>query len=383
MAFFSFSFIDETLTYLSEQTEINQKYYSKDIDLWKELNNRNKKKKNCIIKYEKRLKIKDIGKRLLICLPPKFGLGDAIEYSIAIKSLLKSNKFNKIGIAFCKNHIYIFKTLFKFSNIYPLFISNEEIQKYDTIFHITLEIKALKFQKYKRSNIVDEICKHFQLPIISFKIKNKTINNSAKTISIFPVSTSTIRSLPYKVIEQIIKNFQDDYKIKIFIDDSLFSKYLENKNFTKNIIFVKPKNIESLTFEISKINFGVFVDSGPLHLAKIFDKKGILVETSVSSKVVLVNSNNIEAVSNQYSSNYCQGPCGLTDIFLYNKNVGCYETNKLFFEDIKYLKNYKNLQRWNKKEINSQFFLNPVGCVKKINVKNIIELIKVKIKEDR
>ena len=99
--------------------------------------------------------------------------------------------------------------------------------------------------------------------------------------------------------------------------------------------------------------------------------------------MLLVNSNNIEAVSNQYSSNYCQGPCGLTDIFSYNKNVGCYETNKLFFEDIKYLKNYKNLQRWNKKEINSQFFINPAGCVKKINIKNIIKLIRVKIKEDR
>ena len=57
MAFFSFSLIEDSFTYLSKQIEPNQKYYSKDITLCKELNNKNKNKNFCYLKYENRTKI--------------------------------------------------------------------------------------------------------------------------------------------------------------------------------------------------------------------------------------------------------------------------------------------------------------------------------------
>ena len=382
MAFFSFSLLKEPFTYLSEQIVPNKKYYSKNIALWKELNKRNKKIKFCNLQHEIRLETTIIGKKILICLPPRFGLGDAVEYGIAIKSLIESKKFSKIGIAFCSDYSFFYKKYFLFLNIYSLFISEEELKKYDTVFHITLEINALRFQKYKRSNIALEICNHFKVSLNDFKIiNNYSIKNFKKTLSIFPVSTSVLRSLPYEIIEKLVKYFKNDFQIRIIIDDSYFSKYLEDKNKKNNFLLVKPKDLKSLILEISKINFGIFVDSGPLHLAKIFDKSGILVETSVSSKILLTNSNKIYSTENKYSSNYCDGPCGLVDVFAYNKNIGCYETNKMSFENIKTLKSFKNLQRWNKKDNNSHFILNPVGCIRKIDVKNIIELIEVKIKE--
>ena len=118
-----------------------------------------------------------------------------------------------------------------------------------------------------------------------------------------------------------------------------------------------------------------------MHIAKCYNKNGIFVETSVSNKILLFNSKNIITVKNKYKSNYCNGPCGLVDIFAYNNKIGCYETHKLTFNDITSFKNQKNLQRWNKKENNSHLISNPVGCIKQINIKNIIELIRYKLKE--
>ena len=40
-------------------------------------------------------------------------------------------------------------------------ISNELIKKYDTIFHLTLEIKELSFQKYDRLNIEQIVTNFF------------------------------------------------------------------------------------------------------------------------------------------------------------------------------------------------------------------------------
>ena len=148
MAFFSFSLLKEHFVYLSTKIEPNKKYYSKDITLSKELNNKNKLNSFAELNYEKRINISKVGKKLLICLPPKFGVGDAIEYGIAINSLIKKKKFIKIGIAFTSNQNYLFKEFFSFTDIYPLIISEDELSTYDTVFHITLEVNALKYQKY-------------------------------------------------------------------------------------------------------------------------------------------------------------------------------------------------------------------------------------------
>jgi len=382
VAFFSFSLLKEHFVYLCTKIEPNKKYYSKDITLSKELNNKNKINSFAELNYEKRINISKVGKKLLICLPPKFGVGDAIEYGIAINSLIQIKKFNKIGIAFTSNHNYLFKDFFSFKNIYPLIISQDELSTYDTVFHITLEINALKYQKYKRSNIAQEICDYFKVPLIDYKKEiNKVQKDDIKTISIFPISTSLIRSLSPNIIDEIIKYFSNEYIIKIIFDNSNYSKYLQKKIQNNKFISIVPNNIESLILEISKTNFGIFPDSGPLHIAKCFNKNGILVETSVSSKILLSNSKNIISVKNKYKSKYCNGPCGLVDIFAYDSKIGCYETHKLNFKDITSFKNQKNLQRWNKKENNSHLISNPVGCIKQIDVKNIIELIKYKIKE--
>jgi hypothetical protein len=114
MAFFSFSLLMDSFVYLSTKIEPNKKYYSKDIALSKELNNKNKITSFAKLNYETRVNITNIGKKLLICLPPKFGVGDAIEYGIAINSLIQIKKFNKIGIAFTSNHNYLFKEFFSF-----------------------------------------------------------------------------------------------------------------------------------------------------------------------------------------------------------------------------------------------------------------------------
>ena len=382
MAFFSFSLLMDSFQYLSIKIEPNKKYYSKDIALSKELNNKNKLTSFAKLNYETRVNVTNVGKKLLICLPPKFGVGDAIEYGIAINSLTQTKKFNKIGIAFTSNHNYLFKQFFGFTEIYPLVISQDDLSIYDTVLHITLEIDALKFQKYKRSNIALEICNYFKIPLIDFKkdiIKVKRDNT--KTISIFPISTSHIRSLPLHIVKEVIRSFSNEYRIKIIFDNSDYSKYLKNNIKNNKFIAIEPNNIESLILEVSKTDFGIFPDSGPLHIAKCLDKNGILIETSVSSKILLSNSKNIISVKNIYKSNYCNGPCGLVDIFSYQNKTGCYETHELSFKDIISFKNQKNLQRWNKKENNSHLISNPVGCIKQIDVKNIIELIRNKIKE--
>ena len=50
--------------------------------------------------------------------------------------------------------------------------------------------------------LAQEICDYFETPLIDFKKKvNKVKKDNIKTISIFPISTSLIRSLPPQIVE--------------------------------------------------------------------------------------------------------------------------------------------------------------------------------------
>ena len=74
------------------------------------------------------------------------------------------------------------------------------------------------------------------------------------------------------------------------------------------------------------INFGIFIDSGPLHVAKILRKKGVFISTSVGANILLNDFHTIAEVKNYYASAFCKSPCGLVNVFNYKNEIGCYDS---------------------------------------------------------
>ena len=380
MPYFSFSLKqnffskDELLSMNISQPEHNKVYFSKNTNLWKFLN----KKKNSINinfhQFEERIKVPKVGKKILFCLPPSIGLGDAIEYGLGIRSIIHSDKFNLVGVAFPGRYKLIFEKYFEIIHVYDNIILEENFHKYDTIFHATLEINAFKNQKYARSNIEKNIINKFNVKKIrNYKTKNK---KKIKKITIFPISQSPIRSMSLKLLNCLIENFSENYNIDIVFDDSSkISKYLEEYVCLKNSNKLYPPSLLALCKIVEKTDFGIFMDSGPLHLAKILGKRGVLIITSVSGKILLDDFLTIKEIKNNYKSNFCSSPCGLTNIFNYENKAGCYQylsTKKNYV-----LKNNLNfLQRGSIKNSYVNLMKYPVGCVKNLNLNKITQSIK-------
>ena len=83
-------------------------YFSKNTKLWKVLNLNSNKKLINFCKIEERKNISSIRSKILFCLPPSIGLGDAIEYGLAIDNLKKTRMFSYIGVAFVNRFSIIF-----------------------------------------------------------------------------------------------------------------------------------------------------------------------------------------------------------------------------------------------------------------------------------
>ena len=111
-------------------------------------------------------------------------------------------------------------------------------------------------------------------------------------------------------------------------------------------------------------------------LAKILNKKGIHITSTVGKKILLKNFNCIQSIHNNYQSSFCQSPCGLVNVFYYKNKVGCYDSLGIQKKDILELKSFKELQRGKLKKNYVNLIFNPVNCLKKIDKQAVINKIK-------
>ena len=374
MPFFSFSLSEISPSIKKFNIIENNLYFSKNTQLWKLLNKLSKSNINSL-NYEKRHSIKNMGKKILFCLPPSMGIGDAIEYASAIKAISDGNIFEKVAVAFVEEYSFLFKNYFNLENNFPYIITQSDLENFDTIFHLTFEIKSFINQKHSRSDIYNEIINFFKIRDIRNNNIKLNKNSKINKISIFPLSNSPIRTMSIEVLSQLTELLIKQFNIEIFLNqNSEVSHLLYKKIRHKNVTIIDPENKKDLISAIQKIDYGVFMDSGPLHIAKMFNKKGVLIETSVSSKILLKNYKMIKAIKNSFSSFYCMAPCGLTDIFNYNNKYGCFDSLKIDSAKIK-RDNYKNITQRGVKSHYVKNFTKPVGCVFSLNVQNIYNAI--------
>ena len=135
MPFFSFS-INEIHPHLTKfNITSNNVYFSKNTELWKNLNKENSSIIN-FLKREKRLYTDNISKKILFCLPPSIGLGDAIEYAMAIKKITERITFDKVGVSFPGKYSFIFRDFLGGANKphYFVYSKNTNLEKLGSLW---------------------------------------------------------------------------------------------------------------------------------------------------------------------------------------------------------------------------------------------------------
>ena len=383
MPYFSFilkeSFYNSPLKehFLQYNLKPQVKYFSKSSNIWRIINKKIFGAHLGELKYEERKSYISNSNSILFFMPPSIGLGDSIEYALSVKSIINKKIFKKVGIAFAEKYEYIFTNLFKLNNVYKYVVEEKELSSFDTTFHFSKEIKKIVNQKYDRSDIEKEINLFFDVEI---KKSNKNKLTKVKKITLFPVASSPLRTMPINIINSIISKFKSKIEVEIVIDDFfLTSKYLLSQINPKDVTLVFHNKIQDLINIIKNIEYGIFVDSGPLHIAKVLNKNGLFIETTVSEKILIRNYENIETISNLYKSQYCSGPCGLTNLFNLKNVPGCYETHSISKAEFNNIVNKNALQRGILKNKYMEFIEHPVNCIKNIDLEKILNTIENKL----
>jgi hypothetical protein len=72
--------------------------------------------------------------------------------------------------------------------------------------------------------------------------------------------------------------------------------------------------IGELMQAIDGLDYGVFADSGPAHMSKLFRTPGVAVYTSAPGDVLQGRFRNLAAWTVPYSGPHCRAPCGLAKL---------------------------------------------------------------------
>ena len=146
MPFFSFSLSKIPPSLKAFNITANNLYFSKNTQLWTKLNKLCKSNINSL-EYEKRNPIKNTGKKILFCLPPSIGLGDAVEYASAIKTVSDSNIFHPGQSAELQMGK---KIIARYGKIHPLIL--EDFPKLSNTYGIELYFENLPIDSMFRRN---------------------------------------------------------------------------------------------------------------------------------------------------------------------------------------------------------------------------------------
>ena len=378
MPFFSFilnkNYLPSELGIFDSNTDIlyrKRKYYCKNTKIWNMFSKKNNKFELDNLSFENLISIKDRVNKVIFCIPPNIGLGDAIEYGLAFKAIEKKGLYENISLAFCSRYYKILSNFINPKKIYSDFVGEDQMNEYKNLFHFTSEIESLKLQKYQRKNIELNINKFFN--VSNYRPSIKKLKNKISRISIFPISKSPIRTLSVDLINDINKYLLDkNYVVDLVLGDNDLTSSFFLENLKTNLINIhNPSNLSELNNYIKNIEIGIFCDSGPLHLAKIYRKKGLLISTSVDSNNILNKEDNIVFYNSEFESEYCSAPCGLTNIINLDNQHGCFNTLKKNKNYVFHKSNISLLNRGNLEKSYKNFVENPVGCVKSIKFENI------------
>ena len=110
-------------------------------------------------------------------------------------------------------------------------------------------------------------------------------------------------------------------------------------------------------------------------MAKIYQKKGVLLISSVSKNILLNKFYSIKSIESNYKSDYCKGPCGLVNVFEYEKNYGCYDKLLLSKSDLLKSKNFNKLQRGDLKKNYLNLYISSINCYKSFDSKKVVKFL--------
>jgi len=267
------------------------------------------------------------GKRLLFLLPGE-AIGDNVGYFLFLRAAIEQLSPKRVAVfnAGAASDIY---RLDRRIDVFPLWITTQQLKSFDRVFDL-LEVPALRELALRPCDPEGPLCDYTQIaPSLKYQTKPAT-NRKPASIALFPLASSPMRSLPIGLCQSLIKRIvASDIGVTVYLNEKqrqslVYSEALSSLQGSRVKIHSGCRSLAELLSAVADTEFGVFCDSGPAHLTKLFGTRGLAIHTSADAKPLRGRFSNLQAWQSGYAGRYCTAPCGLAGPWMdVEKRIGC------------------------------------------------------------
>jgi hypothetical protein len=257
------------------------------------------------------------GRRLLFLLPSQ-ALGSNVATILAIAALQEHRRPAAIGVACAKSTTDLYKLL-RGVEIHPYWIGAADAERYDFVVDLG-HIEARRDIEIWPVDMEGEILRAFGVPpAIRFSAEPRPVRAGRPRIGIFPLGSSPLRTLPPAVTIALARALRKEGAVTIFLNRDqlqgrLSRQEIEGAKLSDVRIVDGFDAIGELARAIEKIDYAVFADSGPAHMAKLWAVPGVAVYTSAPGDVLQGRFRNLANWQVVFQGPHCAAPCGLAKL---------------------------------------------------------------------
>ncbi len=251
------------------------------------------------------------GRRVLFLVQPR-GIGDNVGLYLAARTLMAGRRPGAIGFACAGNATDVFALDPRF-RLHPLWITAADLASYDLVFDIgrlpewsriatePLELETLLAARFGLSPPDDPPAAGRPVPAGRLRI------------GLLPLASSPLRTLPPALTRRLAAGLSGLGEVTIVLNDAqgqgrLYREALEGSGL---LLLGGLASIADLLDLLARLDYAVFADSGPAHLAKLAGLPGTAIYTCADPGVLQGRFRNLRAVLSGWSGPHCASPCGL------------------------------------------------------------------------
>lgn len=304
-------------------------------------------------------------------LSPTRAIGDNVMLICALSALKKVNPGLAIHVAFVGDSFPLYATA-PALKVHPYFLSETEIGEFDVVVDLD-RVSAWDSLIFEPFDIETALLKHLDIPPCSaFPGRGRPYAGGDRpTVRIFPLASSPLRTLPVQTTRALAAAAAAHGNAEIVLAKGQLGseryRGLLSDDLPNGVtVTAGCRDLKELARKVETADFGVFADSGPSHIAKLFDTPGVTVFTSANSGPLIGRFANLTPWQTPYSGRKCTAPCGLaTYLRTPAGRGGCWETLGGVRQDY-----VKTRALWDPEEYLALMFDRPVPCVAALGAGN-------------
>lgn len=303
------------------------------------------------------------GRRVLFLLPSQ-ALGSNVATLLFLKSFQRQHKPRAMGV-FCARSAADIYLIDKKIKVYSLWIGRKDLKSWDVVIDLG-HLESRRNVDIWPVDMEAELLSAFDLAPCEEEYPSaaRALNTAEPHIGIFPLATSPLRTLPFTATIAMARSLCDLGPVSIYLNrdqgqGKAYLAALKGKLPEEVTVIEGLPSIGALMEAVRDVDYGIFADSGPAHMSKLFATPGTAIYTSAPGDILQGRFVNLRCWTVPYKGDFCAAPCGLAKLRQSRAGrIGCMGSLECTLDDLPHVPSGSH------GDIARQLLENPVPCVR-------------------